>query len=217
MSKAHGIYVDPRSDRVAINLGAAGIEDIAGKRIRHGMGHYEARDAVLREYSGAWVEHAGKETADKTVRLLHFLSPDECLTERERSILQDRERVQGRQVLAAGKLREAEYAAYLRRLAPDLADEIFPTRGRVASAAPWAIAVFLLALMMALVFVAPSYAGEPSPRWKALAACGVTKMDSPDYERKCRAFSRTERTVVREYDGPGAGAPRDWEVPRSYD
>lgn len=58
-------------------------------------------------------------------------------------------------------------------------------------------------------------AREVPSRWRALAECGVAK--GADYERKCQRFSRTERSTWREYDGPGAGAPREWELPRSYD
>ena len=68
-----------------------------------------------------------------------------------------------------------------------------------------------------LLLAAPLHSREAPARWKSLAACGVVKMDSSDYERQCRAFSRTERTVVRSYDGPGAGAPRDWELPKDWE
>lgn len=197
MAKRYRMHVDPREDRVAINLGAAGIEDIAGKRIRHGMGHYEARDAVLREYSGAWVEHAGKETADKTVRLLHFLSPSECLTARERVILQDRERVQGRDVLAAGKLREAEYAAYLRRLAPDLADEMFPDRrARLLPVLGWAISALILVAGWLLVSAATLEAREPS---RSLVTCSQATGEEA-HRLRCWRYSNTERATTRSYD-----------------
>ncbi|MCJ2043004.1 hypothetical protein MKK58_00320 [Methylobacterium sp. J-078] len=86
------MHVDPRADRIAINLGADALEDIAGRRIRHGLSHYEAREAVLRDLSGEWTRQAGKATADRVVRGLHYLSADECLSGRERGILRDRER-----------------------------------------------------------------------------------------------------------------------------
>jgi len=42
-------------------------------------------------------------------------------------------------------------------------------------------------------------------------------MDLPDYERRCRQFSRTERNVTRDYGAPSAGAPKDWEWPKDWE
>lgn len=222
MSKAHRMDVDPRSTAIAQRLMVSAMEDVAGLRIRHGVGHYQAREDVLREVSGEWVKQAGKETADAAVRGLHFLGAAEYLNRRERDVLRARERSERREVLASVKARRAaqdrEYRAYLEQHAPHLVAEMFPpARGRLPLIVGMAIAALVLTVGGLLMFAASAHAGEPSPRWKALAACGVTKMDSPDYERKCRSFSRTERTVVRSYDGPGYGSPRDYEVPKSWE
>lgn len=222
MPEAHRMDVDPRSTRIATNLMASAMEDVAGRRIRHGVGHHHAREDVLREVSSEWVKQAGKETADAAVRGLHFLSPDEYLSDRERRVLKAREGSGRREVLTmveAHRVRQdAEYRAYLEQHAPHLVAEMFPPmRGRLPAFIAMAIAALVLTVGGLLMLAAPARAGEPSPRWKALAACGVVKMDSPDYERRCRSFSRTERTVVRSYDGPGAGAPRDWELPKAWE
>lgn len=67
----------------------------------------------------------------------------------------------------------------------------------------------LLGCAVALLLIsAPEQSREAPARWKALAACGTTSMDSGDYDRRCRRFSRTDRATVREWDGPGAGAMR---------
>jgi hypothetical protein len=218
MSKAYRMDVDPRSARVAQHLMASAMEEVATLRVRHGVGHYEARERVLRDVSGDWVAQAGKETADAAVRGLHYLSAGEYLTRRERGALAARERSERREVLASARTRQAaqdrEYAAYLREHAPHL----LPAPQRALRT--W-LMMALVALTMAtgglFAMVGPAGAVEPSPRWKALAACGVVKMDSPDYERRCRRFSRTERNVTRDYDGPGAGAPRDWERPKDWE
>jgi hypothetical protein len=68
-----------------------------------------------------------------------------------------------------------------------------------------------------LLLAPPLHSREAPARRNALAACGVVKMDSPDYERKYWSFSLTERTVVREYDGPGYGAPRPWEALKGWE
>jgi hypothetical protein len=214
--------VDPRSAQRAQNLMADAMQQVADLRLRHGVDHHQAREQVLRQDTAAWVEHAGKEVADAAVRGLHMLSPAEYLTARERRVLRAREKTQRREVLAFVKARQAgrdaEYRAYLEQHAPHLVAEMFPPmRGRLPMVIAMAIAALVLAVGGLLVFAASAHAGQPSPRWKALAACGVVKMDTPDYERRCRAFSRTERTVVRSYDGPGAGAPRDWEMPKAWD
>ncbi|MET3693172.1 hypothetical protein [Methylobacterium goesingense] len=177
---------------------------------------------MLREVSGEWVKQAAKETADTAVRGLHFLAPWEYLNRRECDVLRARERSERSEVLAQIKAHRAaqdrEYRAYIEEHAPHLVAEMFPpARGRLPLFVGMAIAALLLTVGGLIMFAASAHAGEPSPRWKALAACGVTKMASADYERRCRAFSRTDRTVVREYDGPGAGAPRDWELPKVWE
>lgn len=58
-------------------------------------------------------------------------------------------------------------------------------------------------------------AREAPSRWRALAECGVAK--GADYERKCRRFSRTDRSMWRAYDGPGAGTPREWESRKDWE
>lgn len=218
MNKAHRMDVDPRSAQVAQHLMASAMEEVANLRIRHGVGHYEARERVLREVSGEWVAQAGKETADAAVRGLHFLDAGEYLTARERGVLAARERSERREVLASARTRQAaqdrEYTAYLAQYAPHL----LPTPQRAVRT--W-LMMAAVALTMAtsglFAMVGSAGAVEPSPRWKALAACGVVKMDSPDYERRCRQFSRTERAVTREYDAPGAGASREWEAPKVWE
>lgn len=84
------MYADPRTDQIAVSMAAEAMEAIAHGRVRHGADHYRERDRVLRERVPLWVEHAGKDAADKAVRALHFVSPDECLTARERTVLRDR-------------------------------------------------------------------------------------------------------------------------------
>jgi hypothetical protein len=59
------------------------------------------------------------------------------------------------------------------------------------------------------------HAREYHSCWRALAECGVAK--AADYEQKCRRFSRTERSTWRAYDGPGAGAPRVWEMQKEWE
>lgn len=77
--------------------------------------------------------------------------------------------------------------------------------------------ILWLALAAGGLLAGSSYlsAHEGHTRWRALAECGAAK--GADYERKCQRFSRTERSTWRAYDRPGAGAPREWELPRSYD
>ncbi|MHC2020377.1 hypothetical protein [Methylobacterium sp. CM6247] len=200
MAKRYRMDVDPRSNRIASALMASAMEDVAQLRIRYGVGHYEARDQVLREVSGEWVKQAGKETADAAVRGLHFLQANEYLTQRESAVLCDREK---RDRAQEWERVTGKPLAWYNRL--------------------W-FAWFGMALWCAVVavggvMVAPgtSEAREASPRWRALAACGVVSMKSPEYERSCRRFSRTEITTTRSYDGPGYGAPREWELPKAWE
>lgn len=122
-----------------MHLAADALEDMAGRRVRHGLGHHQARDAVLRELAGEWVAQAGKPVADRAVQALHFLSADECLTARERAVVRQREKADRAQVIEDGRRRaqaEAnEYRAYLAAHAPHLLPS--PRRsilGRVLSA-----------------------------------------------------------------------------------
>ena len=108
--------------------------------------------------------------------------------------------------------RSADYRAYLAEHAPHL----LPRRPSVLSRiANWSVLAFLLAVIVCGVLIRPAAAGEAHSRWRALAECGVAK--GADYERKCRRFSRTERSTWRAYDGPGAGAPREWEMKKEWE
>lgn len=92
MPMARRMDIDPRSARVAHNLMASAMQDVANLRFRHDVGHYQEREQMPRQDTAAWVEHGGKEIADAAVRGLHFVFPDECLTIRERTVLRDREK-----------------------------------------------------------------------------------------------------------------------------
>lgn len=187
------------------------MEDVA-QGILSGRDGYAVRESVLSELVPAWVEMAGRGAADAAVRGMYALEPRECLTKAEAAGLRRLEKVEAESLRDHQAARAEEYRAYLAAHAPHL----LPRRSSVLSRiANWSVLALLLALIACGVFIRPAAAGEAHNRWRALAACGVAK--GPDYERKCRRFSRTERSTWRAYDGPGAGAPREWEAPKAWE
>lgn len=198
MVRAKGFQADPRTNRVAARLMADAMQDIAHRRVRHGTDFYAARSDVLHELAPAWVKVAGKDAADAAVRGLHMVSPDEMLTKAERVAVRDREQAD---MIALHEAARGRRLGWFNRLCV------------------WLFGMpFLCVLAVAgglLAHPGGAVAKEASSRWRALAECGVAK--GADYERKCRRFSRTERSTWREYDGPGAGAPREWEMPKAWE
>lgn len=209
--------LDPRSKVIAGRLMAGAMES-AAHRMLAGEDPHAARDAALREFAPAWSQIAGKDAADAATRGLLMLDPGECLTAAERRGLARFGRYLAEQRRKDEEASDAAYHAYLARLAPHLLP-------KPRAAFPWrAVAMVALVLTLAaggvLALMGPSGARELDAgqrRWKALAACGVTSIKSPEYDRRCRQFSRTERSVVRDYDGPGAGGPRSWEQPKDWE
>lgn len=205
--------VDPYTAMMAQRLMVGAMEEMA-PLILSGKNGYAAREEVLREFVPAWIKLAGRGAADTAVRGMYALEPEECLTREEKAGLRRLQRIEADNIMRQAKRREADHRAYLAEHAPHL----LPKK---RSALEWAgdafVAVIFLALVVAVFVIKPAAAGEANSRWRALAACGVVQMSSPEYERRCRRFSRTERSTVREYDGPGAGAPREWESPKAWD
>lgn len=205
--------VDPHTTMMAQRLMTGAMEEIA-PLILSGRNGYAVREEVLREFVPAWIKLAGRGAADAAIRGMYALEPEDCLTREERAGLRRLQRIEADNIMRQVKQREAEHRAYLAEHAPHL----LPKK---RSALEWAgdafVAVIFLALIVAVFVIKPAAAGEANSRWRALAACGVVQMSSPEYEKRCRRFSRTERSTVRPWDGPGAGAPRDWEMRKDYD
>ena len=204
--------VDPYTATVAQRLMVGAMEEMA-PLILSGKNGYAAREEVLREFVPAWIKLAGRGAADAAVRGMYALEPEECLTGAERAGLRRLQRIEAENIVKQVKQREAEHRAYLAEHAPHL----LPKK---RSALEWAgdafVLLVLLGVILSVFFIRPAAAEEHS-RWRALAACGVVQMSSSEYERRCRRFSRTERSTVRSWDGPGAGAPRDWEIAKPWE
>lgn len=204
--------VDPHTATVAQRLMVGAMEEMA-PLILSGRNGYAVREEVLREFVPAWIKLAGRGAADAAIRGMYALEPEDCLTREERAGLRRLQRIEADNIMRQVKQREAEHRAYLAEHAPHLLP-------RKRSALEWAgdafVLLVLLGVILSVFFIRPAAAEEHS-RWRALAACGVVQMSSDQYERRCRRFSRTERSTVRPWDGPGAGAPRDWEMRKDYD
>lgn len=210
MARGSVFQPDPRTQRVAARLMADAMGEVAQGMLA-GRDHDAERDRVLHDLAPAWVKVAGKEAADAAVRGLHFLDPDAYLRPHERDALRRHQADERRALRDHQAARAAEYRAYLAEHAPHLLPKRRPAIRAVAMVILW------LALASSGLLAGSSYlaAREAPSRWRALAECGVAK--GADYERKCRQFSRNERSTWRAYDGPGAGAPREWEISRPYD
>jgi hypothetical protein len=189
-----------------------GAMDEVAQGILSGRDGYAVRESVLSELVPAWVKMAGRGPADAAVRGMYALEPRECLTAAESAGLRRLEKVEAQKLRDHQAARAAEYRAYLAEHAPHLLPQSPSVFARIAS---WSVLALLLAVIACGVLIRPAAAGEAHSRWRALAACGVAK--GADYERKCRRFSRTERSTWRAYDDPGAGAPREWEVPKAWE
>lgn len=205
--------LDPYTETIAQRLMVGAMEEMA-PLILSGRNGYAVREEVLREFVPAWIKLAGRGAADAAIRGMYALEPEDCLTREEKAGLRRLEKIQMDNIVKQVKQREAEHRAYLAEHAPHL----LPKK---RSALEWAgdafVAVVFLALVVAVFVIKPAAAGEANSRWRALAACGVVQMSSPEYEKRCRRFSRTERSTVRPWDGPGAGAPRDWEIAKPWE
>lgn len=205
------VRLDPYTEMMAQRLMVGAMEEMA-PLILSGRDGYAVRESVLGELVPAWVKMAGRGAADAAVRGMYALEPMDCLTEAEKAGLRRLQKIEHANNVAKLKKQQEEYHAYLAEHAPHL----LPQK---RSALEWAgdafVILILLGIVLSVFFIKPAAAGEAPDRWRALAACGVAK--GADYERKCRRFSRTERSTWRAYDGPGAGAPRDWEIPKPYD
>lgn len=201
---------NPRTQAVAGRLMADAMGEIA-QGVLSGRDHHAERDRVLREMAPAWIQIAGRDAADAAVRGLHYLEPREYLSPAERRGLRAIKQQEQEQRQAADAAWRVEHEAILRRMAPHLLPQ---PRSRLRA---FGMLILWLALTAGGLLAGLGYASarEAPSRWRALAACGVAK--GADYERKCRQFSRTERSTWRTYDGPGAGAPRDWETPKAWE
>lgn len=204
--------VDPYTATVAQRLMVGAMEEMA-PLILSGRNGYAVREEVLREFVPAWIKLAGRGAADAAIRGMYALEPEDCLTREEKAGLRRLEKIQMDNIMRQAKQREAEHRAYLAEHAPHLLP-------RKRSALEWAgdafVLLVLLGVILSVFFIRPA-AAEEHGRWRALAACGVVQMSSPEYERRCRRFSRTERSTIRDYDLPGPGAPKEWERPKDYD
>lgn len=205
--------VDPYTATVAQRLMVGAMEEMA-PLILSGRNGHAAREEVLREFVPAWIKLAGRGAADAAVRGMYALEPEDCLTREEKAGLRRLEKIQTDNIVKQVKQREAEHRAYLAEHAPHLLPR---KRGALEWAGDAFVAVIFLALVVAVFVIKPAAAGEANSRWRALAACGVVQMSSSEYERRCRRFSRTERSTVRSWDGPGAGAPRAWEIAKPWE
>lgn len=185
-------------ERVALGLTALLIEETVSQRMRHGLTHEAARDGACRLYADEMVRQAGRPAADAAIRAVHCLRSDEFLNGPERALIRERERID---TIAMHEAARGKPLGWFNRLCVRITGMPF---------------LCVLVVAGGVLGSSGSAAAREAPsRWRALAECGVAK--GADYERKCRQFSRTERSTWRAYDGPGAGAPREWELPRPYD
>lgn len=203
-ARNHTMNADPSVRQCAESLMVDAMGAIESSLLR-GVGFYVARDRAIEERADAWVSRFGKDAADQAVRGLHMLSRDECLSDAGRRALRDR---------------EAEaHRLYLR--VHDTARDTWWNRASIAVFGVPFYALVLACLAASAVMGGPAPAQASSgqhvdAKWRALAACGVAK-PGPGRDRACRRFNSAERETWRSYDGPGAGAPREWELPRSWD
>lgn len=177
------------------------MEAIEALRIA-GVPFYVARDRAVETRAADWVRLYGKDAADAAVRGLHMLREDEILSRDAKAKIQAQ-----RSAGALSRMHRDGTASWINRLCLRLIG--LPLYGL-------ALAILAASATMGL---APASAGsgqDVAPRWRALAACGVAKPGA-GRERACRRFNSAERETWRAYDGPGAGAPREWELPRAWD
>ena len=196
--------VDPSIRSCAHSLVCEAIEAVAADLLR-GVNFHVARDRAIETRADAWVSRYGRECADQAVRALHALLPSEFLTADERRILRARQ-AEGHRISL--RLRGPGHDTWWNRLSIRLCG--LPFAG-----------IALAASVASLALGSPSEALARSgqhidPKWRALAACGVSK-PGPGRDRACRQFNSADRATVRNYDGPGAGAPREWELPRAWE
>ncbi|MBB2964750.1 hypothetical protein [Methylobacterium sp. R2-1] len=208
---AKPVRIDPHAEMMARRLMTGAMDEVA-QGILSGRDGYAVRESVLSELVPAWVKMAGRGPADAAVRGMYALKPRECLTAAEAAGLRRLEKIEAENLRKRMKRETEEYRAYLAKHAPHRLPQRPSMAARIAN---WSVLALLLAAIACGVLIRPAAAGEAHSRWRALAACGVAK--GADYERKCRRFSRTERSTWRAYDGPGAGAPREWETPKAWE
>lgn len=201
MAKAYALNVDPSIRACARSLIVEAMEAIEADRIA-GVEFYQARDRALETRAAEWVRLYGKECADMAVRGLHALQEREILSREAKAAIQAQ-----RSARALSRMRRDGTASWVNRLCLRLVG--VPLYGLVLA--------FLAA--GSLVTPVPASAGSGQhvdAKWRALAACGVSK-PGPGRERACRQFNSADRATFRNYDGLGAGAPRDWELPRAWE
>lgn len=199
----HSPNVDPSIRACAQSLIVEAMDAIEADRLA-GVSFYVARDRAVETRAADWVRLYGKDAADAAVRGLHMLQEGEILSREAKAAIQAR--------------RAASALSYMRTMPDGRNSWINRTCLRMFGLPLYGLALAILAVSAG---VAPSPASAGSgqyvaPKWRALAACGVAK-PGPGRDRACRRFNSAERETWRAYDGPGAGAPRDWELPRSWE
>jgi hypothetical protein len=195
------INSDPSIQACAHALAAEAIEAVA-QDLLAGVEFYRARDRAIETRADAWVSTYGKEAADAAVRALHMLERDEFLTPAERRTI---------------RARQDEAHMVSMRLGGPIRDTWWNRLSVRLFGVPFAVLALALLAPLATPSDALAASGQHvAPKWRALAACGVAK-PGPGRDRACRRFNSAERETWRAYDGPGAGAPREWELPRSYE
>lgn len=203
MAKAYALNVDPSIRACARSLIVEAMEAIEADRIA-GVEFYQARDRALETRAAEWVRLYGKECADMAVRGLHALQEREILSREAKAKIQAR--------------RSASALSYMRTMPDGRNSWLNRTCLRLFGLPLYSLALAILAAG-SVVAPAPASAGSGQhvyAKWRALAACGVSK-PGPGRERACRRFNSADRGTFRNYDGPGAGALREWELPRSWE
>lgn len=191
--------VDPSIRSCARVLVVEAMEAIERDRIA-GVGFYVARDRALETRAAGWIRLYGRETADMATRGLHMLREDEILSRDAKAKIQAQ-----RSAGALSRMHRDGTASWINRLCL-----------RLIGLPLYGLALAILAAS-AVAVPAPASAGsgqDVAPRWRALAACGVAKPGARR-ERACRRFNSAERETWRAWDG--AGALREWEMPRSWE
>lgn len=196
--------VDPSIRACAHSLVLEVIEAVAQDLLR-GKAFYRSRDRHIETRADEWVSKYGKECADMAVRALHMLQEDEFLTKAERHTI---------------RARQDEAHMVSMRLGGPIRDTWWNRLSVRLFGVPFA-GIILAASVASLALVSPSEALPGSgqhvdAKWRALAACGVSK-PGPSRERVCRQFNSADRATIRSYDGLGAGVPREWELPREWE
>lgn len=169
------------------------IEAVAADLMR-GMNFFVARDRAIETRANEWVSRYGRECADKALGALHMLQASEFLSADEKRLLRARQDESARIQLRIGGVHRD---TWWNRLSIRL----------------WGVPFAVLALALLLPAAMPSSVLAASgqsvaPRFPTLDACGVSE-PWPGRDRACRQFNSADRAIFRNYDGPGAGAPRD--------